>query len=91
MGRLEIPENYQTFEVDSFLGVTVAVPWRNATTLVTSQFRGQMDVAFVSNDCFLPYAEAAAIKERAIEILMEAAVPVPATMPGPIASRAAAN
>jgi NRPS condensation-like uncharacterized protein len=73
VGRLDIQERYRGFEVESFLGVTVAVPWRNATTLVTTQFRGQTDLAFVSNDCFLPHAQAVAIKERAIEILMEAA------------------
>ena len=72
VGRIDIPESYQTFEIDSILGATVAVPWRNATTLVTTHFRGQTDVAFVSNDGFLPYAEAAAIKERAISLLSEA-------------------
>ena len=73
VGRLDIPESYQTFRIESFLGVTVAVPWRNATTLITTHFRGETDLAFVSNDGFLPYAEAAAIKEKAINLLMEAA------------------
>jgi NRPS condensation-like uncharacterized protein len=78
VGRLDIAENYRTFQLDSFLGVTVAVPWRNATTLITTHFRGRTDVAFVSNDGFLPYAEAVAIKERAVSTLMEAAaVPAP--------------
>lgn len=86
VGRLEIPEKYQTFQVESFQGVTVAVPWRNATTLVTTYFRGRTDLAFVSNDGFLPYAQAVAIKDTAISMLMEA-IGVPLTM----ASRAAAN
>jgi NRPS condensation-like uncharacterized protein len=86
VGRLDIPENYQTFQVESFLGVTVAVPWRNATTLITTHFRGRTDLAFVSNDGFLPYAEAVAIKEKAISMLMEAAA-----IPVPMASRFAAN
>jgi hypothetical protein len=72
VGRIDISENYQAFRVESILGATVAVPWRNATTLVTTHFRGQTDVAFVSNDSFLPYIEAAAIKERAISLLSEA-------------------
>jgi hypothetical protein len=72
VGRLDIPENYKAFQVESFLGVTVAVPWRNATTLITTHFRGQTDLAFVSNDGFLPYAEAVAIKEEAVNMLMEA-------------------
>jgi hypothetical protein len=77
VGRLDIPEDYQTFQLERFLGVTVAFPWRNATTLVTTHFRGQTDLAFVSNDGFLPHAEATAIKEKAINMLMEAAaIPV---------------
>jgi Condensation domain len=77
VGRLDMPEDYRTFRLAGFLGVTVAVPWRNATTLITSHFRGQTDLAFVSNDGFLPYAEAVAIKERAIDTLMKAtALPV---------------
>ena len=52
VGRLDMPENYKTFRLESFLGVTVAVPWRNATTLITTHFRGLTDLAFVSNDGF---------------------------------------
>jgi hypothetical protein len=86
VGRLDIPENYRTFEVESFLGVTVAVPWKNATTLITTHFRGTTDLAFVSNDGFLPYAEAVAIKEKAVGMLMEAAA-----RPVPMASRMTVN
>jgi hypothetical protein len=32
-----------------------------------------MDIAFVSNDGFLPYAEAVAIKETAVHLLMNSA------------------
>jgi hypothetical protein len=72
VGRLDIQENYQTFQLESFLGVSVAFPWRNATTLITTHFRGQTDLAFVSNDGFLPHIEAVAIKEKALSMLMEA-------------------
>jgi hypothetical protein len=72
VGRLEMAQNYTTYKLDSLLGVTVALPWRNCTTLVTTYFRGQIDVAFVSNDDFLPYPEAVAIKNRATEILTRA-------------------
>jgi NRPS condensation-like uncharacterized protein len=73
VGRLEMADNYQAFRVEGLLGVTVAVPWRNATTLITTYFRGHTDIALVSNDGFLPYAEAVAIKETAVKLLMEAA------------------
>lgn len=70
VGRIDIAENYKSFKVESFLGVTVAVPWRNATTLITTHFRGLTDLAFVSNDGFLPRAEATAIKDVAVNMLM---------------------
>jgi NRPS condensation-like uncharacterized protein len=73
VGRLDMPDNYQGFRVEGLLGVTVAVPWRNATTLITTHFRGHTDIALVSNDGFLPYAEAVAIKETAVKLLMKAA------------------
>jgi NRPS condensation-like uncharacterized protein len=73
VGRLDMPDNYRTFRVEGLLGVTVAVPWRNATTLITTHFHGHTDIALVSNDGFLPYAEASAIKETAVNLLMKAA------------------
>jgi hypothetical protein len=71
VGRLDIQEDYRTFKVESFLSSTTALPWRDSTTLVTTYFRGQIDLAFVSNDSFLPYAEAVAIQERGLSILMD--------------------
>jgi NRPS condensation-like uncharacterized protein len=72
VGRLDIPECYQSFKIDSFLGVTVALPWKNATTLITSYFRGQTDLSFISTESFLPYTEAVAIKDKALQLLSEA-------------------
>jgi NRPS condensation-like uncharacterized protein len=73
VGRVAMADSYQSFHVESLLGVTVAVPWRNATTVITTSFRGCTDIAFVSNDGFLPYADAVAIKERAVHLLMTSA------------------
>lgn len=42
---------------------------RNPTTVVVSSFRRQMEFAYVSNSGFLPYGEAMAIKEKAMEVL----------------------
>jgi hypothetical protein len=86
VGRLDMPDNYRTFRVERLLGVTVAFPWRNATTLITTHFQGHTDIALVSNDGFLPYAEAAAIKEMAIRLLTEAAA-----VPEVVQPRMAAN
>jgi NRPS condensation-like uncharacterized protein len=67
MGRLNIPESYQHFEVETIISPTVAFPWRNPNTLVTTSFRGQMDFVFMSNEAFLPYEEALAIKRAAMQ------------------------
>lgn len=72
MGRLEIQDRYAALRVEECLGVTAALPWRNATTLVTWQFRGQIDIAFVSDERFLPRHEALAIQQQAIETLSAA-------------------
>ena len=72
VGRLEIADTYTTFRLEEVLGVTVALPWKNSTTLVTTQFRGEIDLAFVANDRFLPHAKGLAIKEKAIEMLTRA-------------------
>lgn len=71
MGRLNIPESYRTFEVETIFSPTVAFPWRNPNTLVTTTFRGQMDFVFMSNDGFLPYDEAVAIKKAAMELVIK--------------------
>ena len=86
VGRLDTPDNYQGFRVEELLGVTVAVPWRNATTLITTTFLGHTDIALVSNDCFLPYAEAVAIKDTAVKLLTKAAAVLEVVEPRMVAN-----
>lgn len=71
MGRLDIPEEYETFTVEAVHSPTVAFPWRNPTTVVVSSFRGQMDFAYVSNTGFLRYDEAVAIREKVRQALTD--------------------
>jgi hypothetical protein len=71
MGRLDIPEEYETFSVEAVYSPTVAFPWRNPTTVVVSSFRRQMEFAYVSNSGFLPYGKAMAIKEEAMQVLAD--------------------
>lgn len=70
MGRLRIPDKYDSFEVETLHSPNVGFPWRNANTLVVSTFRKKMDFAFLSNDTFLPEDEAGAIRDKAMELLM---------------------
>jgi NRPS condensation-like uncharacterized protein len=69
VGRLNVEQTYSSFQLTRILGITVALPWRNATTLISTQFKGEIDLSFVSRDDFMPLAEALQIKDQAIEIL----------------------
>ncbi len=73
MGRLNIPENFRSFEVETIMSPTVAFPWRNPNTLVTTTYRGQMDFTFTSNEHFLPYEHAVAVKDAAMALLVKEA------------------
>lgn len=69
MGRLSIPESYQSFELETIYSPTVAFPWRNPNTLVATTFKNQMDFTLMSNDSFLSKADALKIKDMAMEAL----------------------
>lgn len=69
MGRINIPNEYKNFSVDTIFSPTVAFPWLNSNTLVASTYNHQMDFIFLSNEDFLPKAEAAKIKEKAIALM----------------------
>lgn len=71
MGKLNIPADYSHFKVETIFSPTVAFPWLNATTLVTTTFNRQMDFMFISHEDFLPKAEATAIKDKALEFLTQ--------------------
>lgn len=69
MGSLEIPNNYKNFILEDIFSPTVAFPWLNSNTLVTTTYRNQMDFTLMSNQDFLPKEEALKIKDKAIELL----------------------
>ncbi|MGE8526104.1 condensation domain-containing protein [Chryseobacterium rhizosphaerae] len=69
MGRINIPNDYKNFNIDTIFSPTVAFPWLNSNTLVASTYNHQMDFIFLSNEDFLPKAEAAKIKEKAIALM----------------------
>ena len=69
MGRINIPNEYKNFSIETIFSPTVAFPWLNSNTLVTSTYNHQMDFIFLSNEDFLPKVEAAKIKEKAIALM----------------------
>lgn len=69
MGRLSIPQTYPFINVETIYSPSVAFPWRNPTTIVASTFKGQIDFTFLSNDAFLDYTMAIAIKNKFSEVI----------------------
>lgn len=78
MGRLDIGERFSDFEIETVYSPAVIGPFANPNTVLTSTFRGRMDFTFVSNDDFLPMADATAIKDAFLKILKEV---LPSTTP----------
>jgi len=70
MGKIDIPNDYKNFKLETIYSPTVAFPWLNSNTLVVTTFNQQMDFTFMSNEDFLPKEEAIKIKDKAIELLI---------------------
>ncbi len=64
MGRLDIPEQYEHFMLETIYSPSAAFPWRNANTLVISTFGGQADFSFISQEAFLPAEKASTILQQ---------------------------
>ncbi len=67
LGRIQIPDQYQTFRLETIFSPSVIGPLGNTTTMVTSTFRGQMDFSFMGSEGYLPQTEALAIRDEIIE------------------------
>lgn len=64
LGRIQIPDQYHTFSLDTIFSPTVIGPLGNTTTLVTSTFRNEMDFSFVASEGYLPQVAASAIRDE---------------------------
>jgi condensation domain-containing protein len=77
IGRVDLPQQYQSFRLESFYSPLVMVSPTPANTIVLSSFAGQMEFAIISDEHALPREQALAIEQRTMEIL-RACVSVPA-------------
>jgi hypothetical protein len=73
MGRLEFPQRYQSFWVETIYSPLVMISPTPANTVVISSFAGRMELAIVSDELSLPPAQARAIRWRAMDILRDCA------------------
>jgi hypothetical protein len=78
MGKLDIDEHWNNFDIETVFSPAVIGPFANPNTVLTCTFKGQMDFTFISNDDFLPESEALAIRDAFIKILKEV---LPSTTP----------
>jgi condensation domain-containing protein len=77
IGRVDLPQQYKSFRLESFYSPLVMVSPTPANTIVLSSFAGQMEFAIISDEHALPREQALAIEQRTMEIL-RACVAVPA-------------
>ncbi|GAA0548621.1 condensation domain-containing protein [Chitinophaga japonensis] len=71
MGRLDIPRHYHSFEVETIHNPVLIFKSANPNGIIASTFDDQLNFSFLSNDAYLAYEEAEAIKNKAMELLME--------------------
>lgn len=69
MGNLQIPNDYKNLILEDIFSPTVAFPWLNSNTLVTTTYQDKMDFTLMSNQDFLPKEEALKIKDKAMKLL----------------------
>lgn len=73
MGRLEFPQHYSSFWVETIYSPLVMISPTPANTVVISNFAGRLELAIVSDEQSLPPAQAKAIRWRAMDILRDCA------------------
>jgi hypothetical protein len=69
MGRIDLLQHYRNFRLESVYSPLVMVSPTPANSVILSSFANQMEFAIVSDNHSLPYAQALAIEQRAMEIL----------------------
>ncbi len=73
MGRLEFPQRYQSFWVETIYSPLVMISPTPANTVVISSFAGRLEIAIISDEQSLPPEQAVAIRQRAMDILRDCA------------------
>jgi hypothetical protein len=71
MGRLEFPQRYSSFWVETIYSPLVMISPTPANTVVISSFAGRLELAIVSDEQSLPPGQAMAIRQRAMDLLRD--------------------
>lgn len=75
LGRLDFPRDYRDFRLQAVRGISAMLAPTPAHLIVVSSFGGRFDLSLASDESSLPYAQARAIQERAMETLRICAAP----------------
>jgi NRPS condensation-like uncharacterized protein len=71
MGRLDIPKKFRSFEVEAVYNPVLIFKSANPNGIIASTFDEQLNFSFLSNDAYLSYDDAWAIRDKAMELLLE--------------------
>ncbi len=71
MGRLNIPDRFQSLDVEAIYSPSGMGPFAPCNGMATSTYRGQMDFCFVSHTSVLSVADAGIIKEKTMGMLLD--------------------
>ena len=71
MGRMDLPQRYQSFWVETIYSPLVMISPTPANTVVISSFAGRLEIAMISDEHSLPPKQAMAIRQRAMDILRD--------------------
>jgi NRPS condensation-like uncharacterized protein len=69
LGKVDIPQHYKLFEVETIFSPSVKVPDGRAISFFASTYCGQMDFSFIGNEAILHYKDACAIKDKMMQII----------------------
>jgi hypothetical protein len=71
LGKINIPNQYKSFEIKTMFSPTVMGQHCNTGSITTSTYGEQMDFSFIGSEGYLPYNDALAIKGKMMEMITE--------------------
>src|SRR5690606_20927332 len=69
MGRLDIPKYYHSFEIAAIHNPVLVFKSANPNGIIASTFDEQLSFSLLSNDRYLSFREAEAVRDKAMELL----------------------
>ncbi|QWP78174.1 hypothetical protein J5226_07190 [Lysobacter sp. K5869] len=71
IGRIDIPQDYPGFRVETVYSPTARLPWRSTTAILSSGYAGELDFVFTCDTASLSRAQVERIREIAMGLLRE--------------------